>query len=208
MSADHGPQIRGNALDVRDRPSFGFSHRSLMWWGTAGMIAIEGTVFGLSIMTYFYLRSHVDTWPMHSPPPALRWGTANTLLLLVSLLPNHLAKKAAERLDRRGVQVWITVCTVIGFVFLGIRALEFSTLHCHWYDDAYGSIVWMLMGLHTAHLLTDTWDTTVLALLSFTGPFQGRRYVDVSENALYWIFVVLAWLPIYAVVYWAPRSLH
>ena len=30
------------------------------------------------------------------------------------------------------------------------------------------------------------------------------RFVDVSENALYWYFVVWSWLPIYAVVYGAP----
>jgi cytochrome c oxidase subunit I+III len=28
--------------------------------------------------------------------------------------------------------------------------------------------------------------------------------VDVSENALYWYFVVGSWLPIYAVIYLAP----
>nr|WP_233217482.1 cytochrome c oxidase assembly protein [Trinickia dabaoshanensis] len=28
-----------------------------------------------------------------------------------------------------------------------------------------------------------------------------------SENALYWCFVVLSWLPIYAVIYIAPRML-
>jgi cytochrome c oxidase subunit 3 len=39
----------------------------------------------------------------------------------------------------------------------------------------------------------------------FTGPLEGKRFVDVSENALYWYFVVLSWLPIYAVLYLAPR---
>jgi cytochrome c oxidase subunit I+III len=29
--------------------------------------------------------------------------------------------------------------------------------------------------------------------------------VDASENAMYWYFVVIAWLPIYAVIYLAPR---
>jgi heme/copper-type cytochrome/quinol oxidase subunit 3 len=60
--------------------------------------------------------------------------------------------------------------------------------------------------LHTTHLVTDAWDTGVLAVLSFTGPFESKRFVDVSENALYWIFVVLSWLPIYGVLYWVPRS--
>jgi cytochrome c oxidase subunit I+III len=42
--------------------------------------------------------------------------------------------------------------------------------------------------------------------LMFTGPLEGRRYVDVSENAVYWYFVVGAWIPIYLTIYWAPRG--
>ena len=61
------------------------------------------------------------------------------------------------------------------------------------------------MGLHTAHLLIDTVDTLVLAVLMHTGPLEGKRFADVSENAVYWYFVVLSWLPIYFVIYWAPR---
>jgi heme/copper-type cytochrome/quinol oxidase subunit 3 len=195
------------ALDVRELPTFGFSHRSVMWWGTAGLMAIESTVFALAIVTYFFLRAHADTWPMHSPAPALTWGTVNTVLLVASLWPNHLAKRAAERLDRAGARRWISVCLLVSLVFLVIRGLEFAALNCRWYDDAYGSIVWVLLGLHTTHLATDTWDTGVLTLLAYTGPFEAKRFVDVSENALYWVFVVLSWLPIYAVIYWAPRSL-
>ena len=58
---------RDGALDVRGLPSFGFSHSSLMWWGTAGLMAIESTVFALAIVMYFYLRSHSDSWPMSAP---------------------------------------------------------------------------------------------------------------------------------------------
>ena len=199
-------QPQGAALDVGSLPSFGFSHRSLMWWGTLGLMAIEGTVFALAVVTYFYLRSHAQRWPLASPPPALLWGTLNTAILLVSLWPNHLAKQAAERLDREGVQRWLTACLGIAVLFLVVRWLEFDALHVRWDADAYGSIVWTLMGLHTFHLITDTWDTAVLDVLFFTGPLEGKRFVDVSENALYWIFVVLSWLPIYAVVYLAPRG--
>src|SRR4029453_14729664 len=54
---------RGDALDVSGLPSYGFAHRSLMWWGTAGMIAIEGSAFAFMIIIYFYLRSLAQTWP-------------------------------------------------------------------------------------------------------------------------------------------------
>ena len=39
----------------------------------------------------------------------------------------------------------------------------------------------------------------------FIGPIEEKRFVDVEENAVYWYFVVLAWLPIYALLYIAPR---
>jgi heme/copper-type cytochrome/quinol oxidase subunit 3 len=204
--AQKAVRVDGAALDVAAMPSFGFSHRSLMWWGTLGLMAIEGMVFALAVVTYFYLRSHANRWPMSEPPPALFWGTLNTLILLVSCWPNHLAKKAGERLDRQGVRVWLSVCLAMSVAFLIVRAVEFSTLNVRWDSNAYGSIVWMLMGLHTFHLLTDTYDSVVLDVLFFTGPLEGRRYVDISENALYWYFVVLSWLPIYAVVYWGPRG--
>jgi len=199
-------QVGAKALDVRDLPSFGFSVRSLMWWGTAGLMLIESTVFGLAIVMYFYLRSHVERWPMTTPPPELLWGTLNTAVLLASAWPNHLAKRAAERLDRRGVQLWLSVCLAFGFTFLTLRGFELTALNVRWDTDAYGSIVWLLMALHTTHLVTDTWDTTVLDVLFFTGPLEGKRYVDVSENAVYWYFVIFSWLPIYAVVYLAPRG--
>jgi cytochrome c oxidase subunit I+III len=57
------------------------------------------------------------------------------------------------------------------------------------------------------HLITDTYDTAVLTLLLFTGPMEGQRFSDVSENALYWYFVVLAWIPIYAIIYFGARGL-
>ena len=32
-----------------------------------------------------------------------------------------------------------------------------------------------------------------------------RRFSDVNDNAVYWDFVVVSWLPIYALIYWFPR---
>ncbi|GGD70854.1 cytochrome c oxidase subunit 3 [Caballeronia grimmiae] len=192
-------------LDVRDLPTFAFGHRSLMWWATGGLMLIEGTVFGIGIMMYFYLRTHAPAWPMAADAPELRWGTLNTLILLASLLPNQLAKRAAERSDRGAAKLWMTVCLLMSFAFLVVRGLEFATLNVSWYANAYGSVVWLLLGLHTTHLITDTIDTAVLTALLFTGPFESKRFVDVSENAIYWYFVVLSWLPMYGVIYWASR---
>jgi cytochrome c oxidase subunit 3 len=192
-------------LDVKGLPTFGFGHRSPMWWGTMGLVAIESTVFALAIMSYFYLRSHAAAWPISGLPPDLLWGSVNTSVMVGSMVPNHFAKRAAERLDLPKVRLWMTVCMLVSVAFLTVRVFEFQTLNTHWDSDAYGSIVWMLLGLHTTHLITDAYDSLVLTVLMFTGPLEGKRFVDVSENAGYWYFVVLSWIPIYAVIYWGAR---
>ena len=96
---------------------------------------------------------------------------------------------------------------VFAVAFVVVRAFEFQSLNCRWSDNAYASIVWTLLGFHTAHLVTDLLDTGVLMVLMFTGPLKGKRFVDVAENGMYWYFVVWAWLPIYVTIYLVPRWL-
>jgi cytochrome c oxidase subunit III len=194
------------SVDVAALPAGAFGYRSLMWWGTLGIIAIEGTMFALAIASYFYLRSRMPAWPPDGvAPPDLLWGTVNTAILLGSLLPNELTKKAAERVDLSSTRLWLVVSLLFAVGFNVVRALEFATLNVWWHRDAYGSIVWLLLGLHTAHVVTDFLDTAVLGALMFTGPIEERRFVDVQENSIYWYFVVVAWLPIYGVIYWGAR---
>jgi len=193
------------SLDVSNLPSYRYGHHSLMWWGMMGLIAIEGTVFVMAVMAYFYLWSQAQSWPLSAAPPDLLWGTLNLLVLLASIYPNHWTKRVAEHGDERKMRIGLVVCGVFGLVLLAIRALEFTTLNVRWDTNAYGSVVWVLLGLHTVHLATDVYDTLALAALMFTGPQEGRRHVDVAENAMYWYFVVYSWIPIYAVLYWMPR---
>jgi cytochrome c oxidase subunit 3 len=200
------PADTGDALDVSTLPTFAFGIRSPMWWGTLGMIVVEGMVFALTIMTYFYLRSRSPTWPQQAPPPDLLWGSINAGLMLASGIPNWWTKRAAEQLDLRRVRIGMLVCVAFGLACLLVRIGEFATLNVRWDANAYGSVVWMLMGLHTMHLLTDTWDSAVLAVLMWTGPLEGKRFVDVAENAGYWYFVVASWLAVYAVVFWGARA--
>jgi cytochrome c oxidase subunit III len=195
------------ALDVAALPTFAFGNRSILWWGTMGIVAIEGTMFAIVSASYLFLRWRVPEWPPALSPPELRWGTATTILLLISALPNHWAKHAAEKMDLERVRLWMVVCIALALIFTVFRVMEFRTLNC-WYDtNAYASVVWLLLGLHTVHILTDVIDTSLLAALMFVGPIEGRRFVDVAENSLYWYFVVASWLPIYALIYFAPRVL-
>lgn len=203
--SDFAMSAASDAIDVRHLPSFGFGARSLLWWATSGLMLIESTGFAIGIAMYFYLRDINAAWPLNAPPPDWRWGTLNTIVLAVSMVPNAFVDRAAQRRDRGATRAWLVVCLLFAIAFLVVRTFEFASLNVTWYANAYGSIVWFLLGLHTTHLVTDTIDTAVLAVLLYVGPFQGKRFVDASENALYWYFVVLSWLPIYAVIYIAPR---
>lgn len=194
-----------DVVDVGKLPSFAFHHRNVVWWGTMGMIVIEGTMFAMFIMAYLYLKGRAPHWPPGHFPPELFWGTLNLIVLFLSAVPNHLAKLAAERLDLRKVRLWLAVALVFALAFNVIRIFEFQSLNVWWDENAYGSLVWTLLGFHTAHILTDFVDSGALLVLLFTGPLEESHFVDVSENSMYWYFVVLSWVPIYAVIYLAPR---
>ena len=191
-------------LDVSTLPDHAFGHQGLIWWGTVGFMVIEGSMFVMVLITYFYLRLRVNEWPPSRPDPALFYGTLNLLVMLGSALPNHLAKLAAEKLALVRVQFWLVICVLFGAALLLIRAFEFTTLNTRWDDNAYGSMVWCLMVLHTIHLATDVVDSGVLAALMFIGPISEKRFVDVSENGLYWYFIVLAWVPLYVLCFLGP----
>jgi cytochrome c oxidase subunit 3 len=196
----------GRVLDVAALPPGAFGSRSLTFWGTLGIVLIESTAFALAMGSYFYLATRSSAWPPNGiAPPDLRWGSLNTIILLLSLIPNELARRAGEHVDLRRVRIWMMVCLAAALAFNVIRAFEFAHLNVSWDRNAYGSIVWLLLGLHTTHIVTDFLDSCVLTVLMFIGPVEEHRFVDVEENAVYWYFVVLAWLPIYGVIYWAPR---
>jgi cytochrome c oxidase subunit 1/cytochrome c oxidase subunit I+III len=195
------------AVDVSRAPAYAFGPQGLIWWGTVGFMVIEGSMFVMALIVYFYLRLKVTEWPPSLPNPDFGYGTVNILLVLASCVPNQWAKRAAERFDLRDSRVWLTVLVLIGVVSLGLRAMEYTQLHCRWDDNAYGSIVWLLLSMHTIHVATDVVDSGVLLALIVTEPVTERRFVDISENSLYWYFIVAWWIPIYLTIYFGPRWL-
>ena len=194
--------------DLSKLPDSAMGPRSLVWWGTLGFMLIEGTGFLLAAASYLYLRGQTTNWP---PPGTstndLAMVALFTVLLLLSEIPNRwLAAKATAK-HAWAVRWGMLLMTVLGAALMGIRALEFAHLNVRWDQDAYGSAIWLLMFLHTTHVLTDLGDTAVLGACVFTRPITDNQFSDVNDNSGYWSFVVLTWLPIYALVYWGPRLL-
>ncbi|WP_257167035.1 cytochrome c oxidase subunit 3 [Bradyrhizobium sp. SRS-191] len=193
-------------LDLSKLPLHALGPASVTWWGTLGFMLIEGTGFALVIAVYLYLMSLAPIWPLNAQPPNLLAGTVMTVVLIASVVPNIMLSRWAEHQDLRKVRIGMVVMSVLGIVPLIIRVFEFATLNIKWDSNAYGSVVWTLLGLHTTHIITDLIDTLVLTALMFTRHGDNlRRYGDVQDNAMYWNFVVAAWLPIYGCIYWLAR---
>ena len=193
------------AYDVADLPTYDFGPKSPIWWGTLAFCAIEGMGFALAIASYLFLAFMAKAFPVASLPPDLLWSSLLTLVLVASALPNFWLDKRAHDHNLGAVRAGLLVMTAIGALILVLRAFEFTTLNVQWDEDAYGSIVWLLLGLHTAHLATDFADTAVLTALMFTRHGHGKRFADVADNCFYWNFVIVSWLPIEFLIYWTPR---
>jgi cytochrome c oxidase subunit III len=191
--------------DVEHLPHHAYGHRMTTWWGTLAFIALEGTGLAIAAAAYLYIAWLNPQWPLSAAPPDLFWSTSFTLLLVISVLPNAFAGRVARSEDKRKGQIFAVIMSIIGLAACVLRGYEFTTLNVRWDDNAYGSLLWFVLGLHTTHLVSDVVDTLVLTALMFSKHARGKRFSDIEDNAMFWNFVVAAWLPIYALLYWFPR---
>ena len=194
------------AVDVSRLPTVVFDTRGLMWWGTMAFIVIEGWTLALTAMAYFYLRQNSPAWPPHrTAEPDLLLPTINLVLLLVSLIPAWIAAKAAERLERRRTSLWLAVNGIMGVAALVLRWYELWDTNTRWDTTAYGSIVWLLAGLHGTLILLDVGDTVGISLKLTRKDAPPHYLADATDYAMYWLFTVASWIPIYLLIYVAPR---
>jgi heme/copper-type cytochrome/quinol oxidase subunit 3 len=197
--------LRTVAGDVSALPDHAFGPSGMGWWGVFGFMLIEGMGFVLAIAVYFYLMPFETGWPASATPPPLFWSTAFTLLAVLSEIPNLWIARAAKRYDLRQVRLATWTVVAIGLVLIALRFAEMGAMNIRWDRNAYGSIVWALLALHTFHTITDVYDSAVLGAITATGKFDGRKFADACDNALYWHFIVWSWVILYVVIYWVPR---
>jgi cytochrome c oxidase subunit III len=200
-------------IDVAELPHHGFDTYDPVWWGNNGLLAIETSMFAILIATYFYLRQNFPLWPPPlaqltaplRPLPDLGYGTANAILLVLACIPMIVTDRAARRGDRDTCQIGLGIGVVCGVVSMILRGFEFSAVHFRWDSNAYGSVVWFLLGMHMMHLLILTGETTLLLIWLCTREFDMKHRVDIVTIAVYWYWVTAIWLIVYAVVYFTPR---
>jgi heme/copper-type cytochrome/quinol oxidase subunit 3 len=193
--------------DLSDLPDGCFGARNAVWWGNLCFMLIEGTGFALAAGSYLYMFSRGGAWPPPGDPlPGLFWSGLFTVGILVSVVPNLWMSRKARAQDPRGTRIGMVAMTLIAVVLLVVRGFELTQLNVRWTDDAYGSLVWMLMVLHTSHLVTDLCETAVQAVWLCTHEIGKEQFSDADDDAAYWNFVIAAWVPLYLLIYWLPRA--
>jgi cytochrome c oxidase subunit III len=193
-------------VDARALPRTAWGHATPIWWGMWSVMVIEGTVLLLLATVYLYLRRLAPLWPPAGiRPPALGAATANVTVLVASLIPTFGLHRAALRRNRRAVGWCLAVATMLTLVSIALRGVEFAHAHVWWDANAYGSIVWTILGAHASHLIAAALEDLLLCALVFFGAMEPTHFVSITVSAIYSYFVAAAWLPLYLLVYWLPR---
>src|SRR4029079_16927591 len=200
-------------IDVSELPHHEFDTYDPVWWGNNLLLAIETSMFAILNATYFYLRQNFTLWPPPlaqltatlRPLPELGYGTANTILLLLGCIPMVFADLAARRNNRDLSRIMLVICAVVGFGALVLRGFEYSAMYFRWDSNAYGSIVWFMLGMHMMHLCILTTEAVLLAVWIFTREYDMKHRVDIVTVAIYWYWVTAIWLLLYAIIYFTPR---
>jgi len=197
-----GMRVVGNVADL---PTTTFGHRSLMWWGTLGFIAIEGSTLLICAVSYLYVQKNFLSWPPeYVLRPGLTAAAVQAGLMLASNIPMVMVDKAARRLDLGTVRTGMVVISLLAAVMCVLRAFEFQTLNVRWDSNAYGSAAWAVLTAHTALLLLEAVETVVFTLLLYSPNLEQRDLSAASDNAIYWYFMTVSWIPLAAIVFLLP----
>lgn len=194
--------------DLSDLPRFNPDHRHPLWWGILGLIVIESMVVGSMIASYLYLGLSDPQWP---PPRArelpLLWPSVDLALLLLSAVAMYWSTRAVNANRRWQTVAALTLAIALDALVLVFRWQQFEAFGFRWDDHAYGSIVWTMTGFHFMHVASAVVGTALVWLLAVVGYWTPQRQIGSVVDAMYWYFVSLIWIPMYATIYWLPRVL-
>ena len=193
-------------LDASNLPSVVYGPRVVTWWGTVGFMVTETATLAACLAGYYYLRRNFEAWPpLRTPPPDLFIPSLSLLVLIATVVPCHMVKKAAERFDKESTTRWLWVAVGAMIAATILRFLEFGALNVRWDSNAYASVTWAIVFAHFTLVLIDTVETLVFAIMAQRDATPPRYYPGIAEDAFYTYFTVIVWIPCFVTVYLVPR---
>jgi heme/copper-type cytochrome/quinol oxidase subunit 3 len=183
----------------------GLDSRKVGMWAFLGS---ECLFFGAMISTYLLYRNRVPEGPRLADVYDIPYTSVSAGVLLMSSVTMVLALAAIQRGEHRTLRVWLTATALLGLVFVGGQAFEFTEFVAHGFtfrSSVAGSAFFMLTGFHGAHVTVGILMLLGLVYLSVLGKLPTRDSLRVELVGLYWHFVDIVWIVIFTIVYLFPQ---
>ncbi|MDX1683042.1 MAG: cytochrome c oxidase subunit 3 [Phycisphaeraceae bacterium] len=178
--------------------------------GKIGMwlfLASEVMFFTGLIGAYIVLRAQQITWANPSESLNVPLTAANTFLLICSSVTLVWGLQAIQAGDRRTGNIGLLLTTLFGAIFVGVQAFEYYELIYHRgmvpSSDLFASCFYTMTGFHGFHVLVGVIAMGVITVMGFMGKFgpEYENHAIVELTGLYWHFVDLVWIILFAIVY-------
>jgi cytochrome c oxidase subunit 3 len=193
-------------------------------WGKAMMwifLLSDTFIFSCFLTSYMNVRiSTTDQWPNPSEVFSLNIGGQPVPLLLIAIMTMVLITSSGTmamavnfgyRRNRATTAALMLATALLGASFVGMQAFEWTKLIVHegvrpWGNPMgaaqFGSSFFMITGFHGLHVSCGVIYLLVVARRVWTG-FYDRKgtYETVEIAGLYWHFVDLVWVFIFAFFY-------
>jgi cytochrome c oxidase subunit III len=212
------PGIAGMVADwSADRQAFDVPWGKLMMW----IFLLSDTfIFSIFLTGYMTVRlSATDKWPNPSEVFALEIAGHQIPLILIAIMTFALitssgtmamAVNFAYRGDKRRTVILMALTALLGASFVSMQAFEWSKLILHegvrpWGNPMgaaqFGSTFFMITGFHGLHVTAGVIYLSIVARKVWRGDYEKKGYAIVEIAGLYWHFVDLVWVFIFAFFY-------
>ena len=188
--------------------STGISNAKLAMWT---YLASDCLLFGGLISTYMLYRNRPGEVPGIAGSPVraselfnIPFTSMTSFILLMSSLTMVLAVNSVIRGDVQRMRLWLVATAALGGLFLGGQVFEFTEFVNYglgFTANVSASSFYALTGFHGVHVAVG-----VIMLLSAVG-YSMRKELNaeaVETLGLYWHFVDIVWVVIFAIVYLIP----
>lgn len=206
MSVAHGEYLE--TLEEEHGASTG---RSMAWWGMILFIASEALIFANFIASYLYLEIHNWSSQVWQLPSDITYPIINTLILIASSFPAHMAGLGIARGNQRQLKIGLALTILMGAVFLGGQIYEYSGLFGqHGFTPSaslFGSAFYTLTGFHGLHVTIGAIFLLICLIRSMRGDFTAKNHFAVQAAEMYWHFVDIVWIVVFSLIYLSPLLL-
>ena len=165
------------------------------------MIATESMLFLALLATYFFLRARPPT-----PGPSVVSSSRSSISGRGSSAqcssgaasPSSPPTRRWHAVASGVLRVALALSFLLGAAFLVNTFIDFQDLHFGWDTNAYGSIYYVTVGLHAAHVLAGLMISGVVQYKVWRGLIDAEHHTSVEVFSLYWHFVDVVWLFVFS----------